>query len=49
MEGTPYLTAEDVLKRAQEAIGIPMEATDRTGRIAAEKTRPTSCPCPMAV
>jgi len=37
MEGTQYLTKEDVLKRAQEAIGIPMRDIDRTGRIATGK------------
>lgn len=33
MEGTVYKTKEAVLRRAQEAIGIPMRDIDRTGRI----------------
>lgn len=37
MEGTKYRTKEDVLKRAQEAIGIPMREIDKTGRLATGK------------
>ena len=37
MEGTLYLAKESVLKRAQEAIGIPMRDIDRTGRVATGK------------
>ena len=33
MEGTIYNTKEAVLRRAQEAIGIPMRDIDKTGRI----------------
>ena len=33
MEGTRYKTKEDVLRRAQEAIGIPMGEIDKTGRL----------------
>ena len=33
MEGTIYKTKEEVLRRAQEAIGIPMRDIDKTGRI----------------
>lgn len=29
MEGTKYLTKGDVLKRAQEIIGIPLKEVDR--------------------
>lgn len=37
MEGTKYITKEDILRRAQEAIGIPMREIDRTGRLATGK------------
>ncbi len=37
MEGTHYRTKEDVLRRAQEAIGIPMGEIDKTGRITTGK------------
>lgn len=37
MEGTFYKTKEDVLKRAQEAIGIPLRDIDKTGRLATGK------------
>ncbi len=37
MEGTKYRTKEDVLKRAQEVIGIPMREIDKTGRLATGK------------
>lgn len=37
MEGTQYLTKEAVLKRAQEAIGIPLREIDKTGRLATGK------------
>jgi len=37
VEGTKYRTKEDVLKRAQEAIGIPMREIDKTGRLATGK------------
>lgn len=37
MEGTKYTTKEDVLKRAQDAIGIPMKDIDKTGRLATGK------------
>lgn len=33
MEGTQYRTKEAVLKRAQEAIGIPLREIDKTGRL----------------
>ncbi len=33
MEGTDYTTKEKVLKRAQEAIGIPLKEIDSTGRL----------------
>lgn len=33
MEGTVYTTKEAVLKRAQEAIGIPLKEIDKTGRL----------------
>ena len=33
MEGTDYKTKEDVLRRAQEAIGIPLRDIDSTGRL----------------
>ncbi len=37
MEGSAYTTKEAVLKRAQEAIGIPMADIDKTGRLATGK------------
>lgn len=37
MEGTEYITKEAVLKRAQEAIGIPLKAIDKTGRLSTGK------------
>ena len=37
MEGSKYTTKESVLKRAQEAIGIPMSEIDTTGRISTGK------------
>lgn len=37
MEGTKYTTKEAVLKRGQEAIGIPLKEIDKTGRISAGK------------
>lgn len=33
MEGTMYTTKEAVLKRAREAIGIPLKEIDKTGRL----------------
>lgn len=33
MEGSDYKTKEDVLRRAQEAIGIPLGEIDQTGRL----------------
>lgn len=33
MEGTKYITKEDVLRQAQAAINIPMREIDKTGRI----------------
>ena len=33
MKGTEYKTKEDVLRRAQEAVGIPMGVIDQTGRL----------------
>lgn len=33
LEGTQYLTKEAVLKRAREAIGIPLKEIDQTGRL----------------
>lgn len=37
MEGSKYTTKEAVLRRAQEAIGIPMSEIDKTGRISTGK------------
>lgn len=37
MEGTEYITKEAVLKRAQEAIGIPLKDIDKTGRLSTGK------------
>lgn len=37
MEGTSYTTKEAVLKRGQEAIGIPLKDIDKTGRISTGK------------
>lgn len=37
MEGSHYKTKESVLKRAQEAIGIPMCQIDKTGRLSTGK------------
>lgn len=37
MEGTQYLTKAEVLKRAQEIIGIPLGEIDRTGRLSTGK------------
>ncbi len=37
MEGSKYKTKESVLRRAQEAIGIPMSEIDKTGRISTGK------------
>lgn len=37
MEGTEYKTKEDVLKRAQEAVGIPLKNIDKTGRLSTGK------------
>ena len=37
MEGTEYKTKEDVLKRAQEAKGIPLKDIDKTGRLSTGK------------
>lgn len=37
MEGTQYVTKESILKRAQEAIGIPLRDIDKTGRLATGK------------
>lgn len=37
MEGTIYCTKEAVLKRAEEAIGIPLRDIDKTGRLATGK------------
>ena len=37
VEGTQYLTKEAVLKRAQEAVGIPLRQIDTTGRLATGK------------
>lgn len=37
MEGTIYKTKEDVLRHAQEAIGIPLREIDKTGRLATGK------------
>lgn len=33
MEGTKYTTKEAILKRAREAIGIPLKEIDKTGRL----------------
>ena len=33
MEGTEYTTKEAILKRGQEAIGIPLKEIDKTGRL----------------
>lgn len=37
MEGTAYLTRGDVLRRAQDIIGIPLKDIDKTGRLASGK------------
>lgn len=37
MEGTVYRTKESILKRAQEAIGIPLKNIDKTGRLSTGK------------
>lgn len=37
MEGTIYTTREEILKHAQEAIGIPLKDIDKTGRLATGK------------
>lgn len=37
MEGTNYLTKEALLKHAQEIIGIPLGAIDKTGRLSTGK------------
>ena len=37
MEGTVYRTKGDVLRRAQEAIDIPLKVIDRTGRLSTGK------------
>ena len=37
MEGTQYLTKEAILKRGQEAIGIPLGKIDKTGRLSTGK------------
>lgn len=37
MEGTQYLTKEDVLRRGQEIIGIPLREVDKTGRLSTGK------------
>ncbi len=37
MEGTSYITKEDVLRHAQEAIGIPLGEIDATGRLSTGK------------
>ena len=38
MEGTKYTTKEEVLKRAQEVIGIPLKEVDKTGRLSTGKS-----------
>lgn len=37
MQGTEYKTKEQILKRANEAIGIPLKDIDKTGRLKKEK------------
>lgn len=37
MEGTKYTTKEEILKRAQEVIGIPLKEVDKTGRLSTGK------------
>lgn len=37
MEGTKYSTKEEILKRAQEAINIPLKDIDKTGRLSTGK------------
>lgn len=37
MEGTEYLTKEDVLRRGQEIIGIPLREVDKTRRLSTGK------------
>ncbi|MDE6725339.1 MAG: hypothetical protein K2J79_07015, partial [Ruminiclostridium sp.] len=37
MEGTKYTTKEEILKRAQEVIGIPLKNVDKTGRLSTGK------------
>lgn len=37
MEGTKYVTKEDILQRAQEIKGIPLREVDKTGRLTTGK------------
>ena len=37
MEGTPYTTKEAILRRAQEAIGIPLREIDKSGHLTTGK------------
>ena len=37
VKGTEYRTKEDVLRRAQEAIGVPLGEIDQTGRLSTGK------------
>lgn len=37
MEGTQYVTKEAILKRAKEAVGIPLRMIDKTGRLVTGK------------
>ena len=37
MEGTEYKTKDEILKRAQEAVGIPLKSIDKTGRLSTGK------------
>ena len=37
MKGTAYHTKEDVLRRAQEIIGIPLKEVDKFGRLSTGK------------
>ena len=37
MKGTRYVTKEAILRRAKEAIGVPLQEIDKTGRLASGK------------
>ena len=49
MEGTAYRTKGDVLRRAQEIVGIPLKEVDASGRLATGSSGilPTPKPSPI--